>query len=64
MKIDKRSDVEYFIRKKLEFRNEDVLFYSALTGYGKSELLEFVGEVVNEEIEYYHPTEISFTNKK
>ena len=49
---------------KLSNRNEDVLFYSALTGYGKSELLEFVGEVVNEEIEDYHPTEISFTNKK
>ena len=68
-KCDKLSNNEKFkqlkeIRKKLEFRNEDVLFYSALTGYGKSELLEFVGEVVNEEIEDYHPTEISFTNKK
>lgn len=65
-KCDKLSNNEKFkqlkeIRKKLEFRNEDVLFYSSLTAYGREELLEFVGEVANEERRDYHPTEISFT---
>lgn len=68
-KCDKLSNNEKFrqlkeIRKKLDFRNEDVLFYSSLTGYGKEELLEFVGEVVNSEEEIsYSGFEINTADK-
>ncbi len=52
-KVDKFSNNEKFkqlklIKKKLEFRNEDVLFYSSLKGTGKEELLNYIGETVAE----------------
>lgn len=48
-KIDKLSNNEKFkalkdIKKKLEFTNDDVFFYSSLTNKGKQELLDFIGE--------------------
>ncbi len=52
-KVDKFSNNEKFkqlklIKKKLEFRNDDVLFYSSLKGTGKDELLNYIGETVAE----------------
>lgn len=52
-KVDKLSNNEKFkqlkeIRKKLEFRNDDVLYYSSLKGTGKEELLNYIGEVIEE----------------
>lgn len=52
-KVDKFSNNEKFkqlkqIKKKLDFRNDDVLFYSSLKGTGKEELLEFVQETIEE----------------
>ncbi|WP_068268319.1 ribosome biogenesis GTP-binding protein YihA/YsxC [Caviibacter abscessus] len=48
-KTDKLSNNERFkalkdIKKKLEFTNDDVFFYSSLTNKGKDELLEFISE--------------------
>lgn len=48
-KTDKLSNNEKFkalkdIKKKLEFTNDDVFFYSSLTNKGKQELLDFIGE--------------------
>ena len=37
------------IKKKLEFNNDDVLFHSSLTDYGKDEIMDFIGEVLEEE---------------
>ena len=55
-KCDKLSNNEKFkqlkeIKKKLEFNNDDVLFHSSLSDYGKTEILEFVGEILEEEAE-------------
>lgn len=52
-KTDKLSNNEKFkqlkaIRKKLQFDNEDVLFYSSLKGAGKKELLDYIEEVIEE----------------
>jgi len=52
-KVDKLSNNEKFkqlkeIKKKLVFDNEDVLFYSSLKGTGKKEVLEFIGEIIEE----------------
>lgn len=48
-KADKLSNNQRFrqlkeIRKKLEFDNEDVFFYSALSKEGKEDLLEFIAK--------------------
>ena len=53
-KCDKLSNNEKFkqlkeIKKKLEFNNDDVLFHSSLTDYGKDEIMDFIGEVLEEE---------------
>ncbi|MDO5089631.1 MAG: ribosome biogenesis GTP-binding protein YihA/YsxC [Leptotrichiaceae bacterium] len=52
-KTDKLSNNEKFrqmkeIKKKLEFGNEDVFFYSALKNTGKDELNEFIYEKIKE----------------
>ena len=52
-KADKLSNNEKFkqlkeIKKKLVFKNEDVFFYSSLKNTGRKELLDFIGERVNE----------------
>lgn len=49
-KTDKLSNNERFrqlkeIRKKMEFSNEDVLFYSSVTRKGRDELLEFIESI-------------------
>lgn len=64
-KCDKLSNNEKFkqlkeIRKKLEFNNDDVLFYSSLSGNGKIELLEYIEEVVADS-ESYHTTAINLS---
>ena len=53
-KMDKVSNNEKFkclkdIKKKVEFHNDDVLFHSSLTDYGKDEIMDFIGEVLEEE---------------
>ena len=50
-KVDKYSNNQKFkqlkeIKKKLEFSNDDVFFYSSLKRTGRDELLEFIDEYV------------------
>lgn len=52
-KMDKVSNNEKFkclkdIRTKLEFSNEDVFFHSSLKNSGKQEILNFIGEIIDE----------------
>ena len=52
-KVDKFSNNQKFkqlkeIKKKLVFKNSDVLFYSSLSGDGKEELLDFIGKTLEE----------------
>ncbi|MGL5056016.1 MAG: ribosome biogenesis GTP-binding protein YihA/YsxC [Fusobacteriaceae bacterium] len=45
------------IRKKVDFRNEDVLFHSSLTNKGRDDVLKFIEEMLEEE--YNEPTPIA-----
>ncbi len=52
-KVDKLSNNQTFkqlkeIRKKIEFKNNDVLYYSALSHKGRRELTEYIGETLEE----------------
>lgn len=52
-KVDKLSNNERFkqlklIKKKVDFKNSDVLFHSALSHYGKDEVLDFIEGVLVE----------------
>lgn len=52
-KVDKFSNNQKFkqlkeIKKKLVFKNSDVLFYSSLNGNGKEELLDFIEETLKD----------------
>lgn len=52
-KVDKFSNNQKFkqlkeIKKKLVFKNSDVLFYSSLNAEGKEELLDYIEEVIEE----------------
>jgi GTP-binding protein len=52
-KVDKMSNNQKFkqlkdIKKKIEFNNNDVLFYSSLSHKGREELLEFLDEAMEE----------------
>lgn len=53
-KMDKVSSNEKYkclkdIRKKIEFHNDDVLFHSSLSNEGKNDILNFIGEMLEEE---------------
>lgn len=55
-KVDKLSNNEKFkqlklIKKKIIFKNDDVLFHSALKHVGKEEILEFIGKTITEKNE-------------
>ncbi|MCS5421577.1 MULTISPECIES: ribosome biogenesis GTP-binding protein YihA/YsxC [Psychrilyobacter] len=59
-KVDKMSNNEKFkqlkdIRKKIEFKNSDVLFYSALSHKGREELAEYLDEALEEYKNYTPP---------
>lgn len=59
-KVDKMSNNEKFkqlkdIRKKIEFKNSDVLFYSALSHKGREELVEYLDEALEEYRNYIPP---------
>jgi GTP-binding protein len=50
-KVDKLSNNEKAkmlkeIKKKLVFSNEDVLFHSSLTNYGKNDVLDYIGSFI------------------
>lgn len=45
------------IRKKIDFRNEDVLFHSSLTNKGKEDVLSFIEDMLQEE--YHEPSPIA-----
>ncbi|MCJ8343148.1 MAG: ribosome biogenesis GTP-binding protein YihA/YsxC [Cetobacterium sp.] len=52
-KMDKVSNNEKFkclkaIKTKIDFTNDDVLFHSSLSNSGKDEVLEFIGEYLEE----------------
>lgn len=52
-KVDKLSNNEKFkqlklIKKKVQFKNSDVLFHSALSHYGKDEVLDYIETTLNE----------------
>jgi len=52
-KVDKVSGNEKFkqlkaIKKKIEFKNSDVLFHSALKHIGRDDVLDFIDEVIKE----------------
>ena len=52
-KTDKISNNEKFrllkeIRKKIEFHNEDVFFYSSLSHKGREEVLQFMEDTLKE----------------
>lgn len=52
-KMDKVSNNERFkalkeIRKKIEFKNEDVFFHSSLNNSGKEEILEYIGDYLKD----------------
>ncbi len=59
-KVDKMSNNQKFkqlkdIRKKIEFKNNDVLFYSALSHKGRQELCDYLDEAVEEYKDYTPP---------
>ncbi|MGL4534049.1 MAG: ribosome biogenesis GTP-binding protein YihA/YsxC [Fusobacteriaceae bacterium] len=54
---NERSKCLKDIRKKVDFRNEDVLFHSSLTNKGKEDVLKFIEEMLEEE--YNEPTPIA-----
>ena len=67
-KVDKMSNNEKFkqlkdIRKKIEFKNNDVLFYSALSHKGREELSAYLDEAL-EEYKNYIPAEIDQEEEK
>ena len=45
------------IRKKVDFRNEDVLFHSSLTNKGRDDVLQFIEEMLEED--YHEPAPIA-----
>lgn len=59
-KVDKMSNNQKFkqlkeIRKKIEFKNNDVLFYSALSHKGRKELCDYLDEAIEEYKDYTPP---------
>jgi GTP-binding protein len=59
-KVDKMSNNQKFkqlkdIRKKIEFKNNDVLFYSALSHKGRQELCDYLDEAIEEYKDYTPP---------
>jgi GTP-binding protein len=59
-KVDKMSNNQKFkqlkdIRKKIDFKNSDVLFYSALSHNGRQELCDYLDEALVEYKDYTPP---------